>query len=174
MSVDGLAAKSLLLVGYGNTSRRDDGAAAHILESLLLRLGMSPEVIGGDDDIEPGPGLKVLFLHQLAPELAELVAQYDTVVFIDAHVDGAGWAPLCWQPIEAAVEAGMVGHHLKPSVVVALAESLYGARPDAFMLSVLGHDFNFGEELSPETQTLAQEAVDRLVQVVHDHGRRPV
>ena len=45
----------------------------------------------------------------------------------------------------------MMGHHLKPGVVVALAESLYGHRPEAFLLSVLGNDFDFGEALSPQT-----------------------
>jgi hydrogenase maturation protease len=157
---------SLLLVGYGNTSRRDDGVAAHILEGLLSRLGLNADEIGGEDDVDPRPGLKVLFLHQLSPELAELAAGFETVVFIDAHVEGAGWEPLSWQPVVPVVEAGMVGHHLKPGVVIALAERLYGHKPSAFLLSVLGHDVDFGEALSVETARLADLAIDRLSEMV--------
>jgi len=166
----GTAAPSILLVGYGNTSRRDDGVAAHILRCLLSRLGMDSDSIGAEDSLEPGPGIKVLFLHQLAPELAEMVSQYDTVVFIDAHVEGSGWEDMSWQPIAPAVEAGMIGHHLRPGVVVALAQSLYGSMPNAYMLSVLGHDFDFGEALSPETGELAEQAVNRLEELIRAQG----
>lgn len=158
--------KSLLLIGYGNTSRRDDGVAAYILERLLSRLGLNADELGGEDDVDPGPGIKVLFLHQLSPELAELAARYETVVFVDAHVEGSGWEPLSLQPVPPVVEAGMVGHHLKPGVVIALAERLYGRKPEAFLLSVLGHDFDFGESLSAETARLADQAVERLSDMV--------
>lgn len=158
--------RSLLLVGYGNTSRRDDGVAAYILEGLLSRLGLEMDELGGEDDVDLSPGLKVLFLHQLSPELAELAAGYETVIFVDAHVEGSGWEPLSWQPVVAVVEAGMVGHHLKPGVVIALAERLYGHRPNAFLLSVLGHDFDFGEVLSPQTAHLADQAIERLTEMV--------
>lgn len=170
MMAPGTVASSILLVGYGNTSRRDDGVAAHILQSLLGRLGMDSDSIGGEDSLEPSPGIKVLFLHQLAPELAELVAQYDTVVFIDAHVEGSGWDDMSWQPVAPAVEAGMIGHHLRPGVVVALAQSLYGGAPDAYMLSVLGHDFDFGEAISPQTGELAERAVNRLEELIRAQG----
>ena len=165
--------RTLLLIGYGNTSRRDDGVAADILEGLLARLGMGAEAIGGEDDIDASAGLKVLFLHQLGPELAELAAQYATVVFIDAHVEGSGWEPLSWQPVSPEVEAGMIGHHLKPGVVVALAEKLFGRRPDAYLLSVLGSDFDFGETLSSETSELAGRAIERLLQLVSERGLLP-
>ena len=38
--------RSLLLVGYGNTSRRDDGVAAYILRGLLSRLGLDADAVG--------------------------------------------------------------------------------------------------------------------------------
>ncbi|MGI6368033.1 MAG: hydrogenase maturation protease [Anaerolineae bacterium] len=166
-------AQSLLIVGYGNDSRRDDGVAAHILVRLLERLGLGEDEIGGDDELDPEPGLKVLFLHQLAPELAELAAEYETVVFVDAHVPEAGWDPLSWQSVESAVEGGMVGHHLRPGTVIALADQLYGQKPQAYLLSVQGHDFDFGWTLSPETEALAERAVDKLLQLVAERGLMP-
>lgn len=153
---------STLIIGYGNVSRRDDGVALHILRRLRARLGLPP-----DDLIEPGESagaaLAMVCVHQLVPELAETLISYDTVVFVDAHVKGAGWDPLHWQEVEPAYRSGMVSHHLKPAALLALNRSLYGRSPTGYLLSVLGHDFDFGEELSPETNELAEQAVERLL-----------
>jgi hydrogenase maturation protease len=161
---------SLLLVGYGNSSRRDDGVAEHILRRLLAALGLDPEALTAEDDREQAPGLRAVLVQQLAPELAELAWRHDTVVFIDAHVPGAGWEPVEWQAIEPAVQGGMSGHHLKPGVILTLCETLYGRRPEAYMLSVLGHNFDFGETLTAETSALADQAVARLLELVSADG----
>ncbi len=157
---------SVLLIGYGNSSRRDDGVAEHILRRLLVALGLDPESLATEEEHDQRPGLRAMLVHQLAPELAELAWRYDTLVFIDAHVAGAGWAPLEWQPLEPAVQGGMSGHHLKPGVILSLCEALYGHRPQAYMLSVLGHSFDFGETLTPETSLLADQAVQWLLELV--------
>ncbi len=160
----------LLLVGYGNSSRRDDGVAEHILRRLLERLGLDPEGVMTDDDIEQREGFGAILVHQLAPELAELACRYDVIVFIDAHVAGVDWQPVEWQAIEPSVQGGMSGHHLKPGVILSLSETLYGRRPEAYMLSVLGHNFDFGETLTAETSDLADQAVDRLLGLVDACG----
>ncbi len=172
-----LNVSSLLLVGYGNISRRDDGVALHILRHLRRRLGLSLNDWEANTVLCPNGGarkpLAMICVHQLAPELAELAAQYDAVIFIDAHVAAADWEPVAWQEISPAYRAGMLGHHLKPSVVLALSRSLYGGSPRGYTLSVLGHDFDFGEELSLDTFTLAQEAVSFLLGLIQSEGLTP-
>ncbi|MFP3895460.1 MAG: hypothetical protein ACLFV5_01295 [Anaerolineales bacterium] len=168
---------SLLLVGYGNTSRRDDGVALHILRCLRRRLGLLLDEWEAGTILCPHDGaykpLAMICVHQLAPELAELAAQYDAVIFIDAHVAAADWEPVAWQEISPAYQAGIVSHHLKPSVVLALSHSLYGGHPKGYTLSVLGHDFDFGEELSSNTLPLAQEAVFFLLGLIQSEGLAP-
>lgn len=165
---------SILIVGYGNISRRDDGVAFHIVERLKGRLVPStlaeasvlrPEM-DMDSEIIILDGLRARFVHQLAPELAELLAAHDLVVFVDAHVAEAGWDPVHWQEVQPAFQSSLVGHHLKPSSVVALAEALYGRRPRAYVLSVLGVDFDFGEGLSAQASAGADQAVERLLALV--------
>ncbi len=158
----GTGKRSLLLIAYGNTSRRDDGVAYYVVQRLCARLGLPPERLEAEDGALD-ERLNVLRLHQLAPELAETLAQYDAVIFIDAHVEGQGWAPVEWRPIEPTYAPSLVSHHLKPAAVLALCETLYGAHPQGYALSILGHDFDFGEDLSPATLALADEAVERLV-----------
>lgn len=155
----GVRKPKVLLIAYGNTSRRDDGVAYHVVQRLCARLGLAWD---GAEDGVLDEHLSVLRLHQLAPELAEALAQYDVVVFIDAHVGGQGWAPVEWRPIEPTYAPSLVSHHLKPSAVLALCRTLYGVCPQGYALSILGHDFDFGEDLSPATSALADEAVERL------------
>jgi hydrogenase maturation protease len=86
------------------------------------------------------------------------------VVFVDAHVEGTAWSPVHWQEITPAYDPGFVTHHLKPQTLLALCLSLYAKRPQGYILSVLGTDFDFGEELSSTTSARAEEAVERLEQ----------
>jgi hydrogenase maturation protease len=164
--------RSILIIGYGNLSRRDDGVAYHIVERLGARLGRGAEqtalvsVPSFETEAELAEGLCVILTHQLAPELAESLAECDLVVFVDAHVEGAGWAPVHWQEVTPAYQSSLVGHHLKPASVVALTESLYGHSPRAYVLSVLGTDFDFGEGLSAGTSERADLAVERLLALV--------
>jgi hypothetical protein len=43
-----------------------------------------------------------------------------------------------------------------------MCETLYGRKPDAALLSVLGHRFLFSRQLSEETELLVPEAVDLI------------
>jgi hydrogenase maturation protease len=158
-----------LIIGYGNISRRDDSVAMHIIRRLRDRLGM-PEWQGESEPNETDENPATIFLHQLAPELAEGIAHYDLVVFVDAHVEGVGWEPVHRQEITPAYRANMVTHHLKPDSVLAFCRSLYGRCPKGYIVSVLGHDFDFGEELSPATSALADEAVEGLVDLLRTEG----
>ncbi len=63
---------SVLVIGYGNTLRGDDGAGCYVAERLCA--------------LNHEPGLKVLSLHQLTPELAQPVAEAGLVIFIDASI----------------------------------------------------------------------------------------
>ena len=62
----------LLVIGYGNTLRGDDGVgprAAEAIATLAL------------------PGVRALVCPLLTPELAEAVSQAGVVIFVDAAVD---------------------------------------------------------------------------------------
>lgn len=163
--------QTVLLMGYGNLSRRDDSVAWHIMRRVRGRLGL-PD---GELDLESDPAeaegaLVTCFVHQLAPEMAEALTRYDLVVFVDAHVEGAGWEPVHLEAVEPVLTANMISHHLRPASLMALCASLYGRCPQGYVLTVLGHDFDFGEELAPDTSRRADEAVERLLTLLRAHG----
>jgi hydrogenase maturation protease len=154
-----------LVIGYGNPSRRDDGVALAIINGLRQRLGL-PHLEGNQDGFDDlGHTVDTLFLQQLMPELAETLAGYERVIFLDAHV---GVIPELIRRVEidANADRAMVSHHVKPGGLVEIARRLYGHAPQAELISVRGFDFDFGEELSPATAEAAQTVIEELWQRV--------
>ncbi len=170
---------SILIVAYGNLSRRDDGVAFHLVRRLRDALGLPEgENVPGeaidDDYAEWSDRLAVACLHQLAPEIADIVSQRDIVVFVDAHVSGIGWQPVEWRKLPPEYHSGMVSHHLKPDAVLALCHSLYGRCPQGYVLSIEGSDFDFGETLSPSTAALLDQAMGHLVALLRAESVTPL
>jgi Ni,Fe-hydrogenase maturation factor len=98
----------------------------------------------------------------LVPELAENVAPYDRVVFLDAHV---GHVPdlVYEEELDACYRAATVTHTLHPCSVLALCEELHGHAPQGILLSIRGYDYEFGEGLSDETAALVPQATERIL-----------
>ena len=76
----------ILLIGYGNIYCRDDGVAFYVINRLRQRLGLR-ELQPDEDGLDGlGLGLDTIMLHQLVPELCAVLADYQTLVFVDAHM----------------------------------------------------------------------------------------
>lgn len=152
-----------LVAGFGNLYRRDDGVARFVVNTLRERLGREPldEMDDGFGDL--GHPVDTVVLHQLVPELAEDLQHYDLVIFVDAHVASGIPEPLHEETLEVVYRAPFVYHQTHPSTVLALTMQLYDRAPRAILLSLLGHDFDFGKGLSSETADLVEPAVGRIL-----------
>jgi hydrogenase maturation protease len=154
--------KRALILGYGNVDRQDDGVAWHLLAALRLRLG-NPQADPFDQEIEPqGENPDFLFTLQLTPELAEILADYQRVCFVDAHT---GNVPdeVHFRQLEAKYQRSPLTHHLTPQTLLAFCAQLYSHAPDAILVSVRGYQFGFDRSLSPETQALVEPAVQKIL-----------
>ncbi len=123
----------ILVIGYGNPGRLDDGlgpAFAEKIEALKL------------------PGVTVESNYQLNVEDADLISNYDVVVFADASVNAA--EPFEFEPMEKKTPmVGFSSHSITAGSLLGLAEELFGATPEAYGMAIRGDDFNeFGEQLS--------------------------
>lgn len=128
----------VLIVGYGNPLRGDDGFGWHAACRLLEEIA-DPEV-------------EVIALHQLTPELMEPLSRAEHAIFIDA----------AW-PAAAAVHASStLTHHLTPSALLAGTKTLYGRAPEAILLTSPGENFSFGETLSPAMQQALEETIAKV------------
>jgi hydrogenase maturation protease len=151
-----------LVLGFGNVYRRDDGVAFEVVNGIREQLGHPPLEVDDWGYEHLGQDVDTLFLHQLVPELAEIVARYDQVFFVDAHV---GTIPdlIREEELDVCYAAATVPHQLLPGTVLAMARDLYGKCPRGVLVSIRGYDFDFGEGLSPQTKALVRESVERIL-----------
>jgi hydrogenase maturation protease len=152
--------KKSLIVGYGNPDREDDGVAWHILHALTTKLGLdSPDSY--EDEFPESALIDFTFYLQLTPEMAEDISDYEYVCFVDAHTGNIP-EPVRLINVESEFQASPFTHHLTPQSLLSMCETIYGKKPDAALLSVLGHRFLFSRELSAETAQLVPQAVELI------------
>ena len=148
----------VLIVAYGNPLRSDDGVAWRAADALRERL--SPAEI------------EITCLHQLAPEQAETVSRFPCVIFVDAASSPEGHpGEIRMQELRGTDppdSATHFSHALSPHAVIRLAEKLYGAKPQAFAVTVTGENFDHGEAFSPAVAFALPHLVARIEALVRD------
>jgi hydrogenase maturation protease len=144
----------VLVIGYGNVLRGDDGVGWAAARRLARRL--------------PRRLASVLMVHQLLPELAEPISRATRAIFIDAD-ERLAPGQVCQknvQPPDRADET--IGHHQGPGGLLRLARDLYGRAPEAMVFSIGATDFDFRPTLS----TKVRRALPGLLRSVEDAVRR--
>jgi hydrogenase maturation protease len=151
--------EKVLILGFGNTDRQDDGVAWHVIEQLAARLGR-PLTTSPDDGLEPGGANPDLAYYlQLTPEMAEIIAAYDRVCFIDAH-NGSAPLEINLDVVQPEMNTSPFTHHLTPCALLAIAETLYSRVAPSILVSVRAYEFGFSRQLSPKTVILVDPAVE--------------
>jgi hydrogenase maturation protease len=146
---------NLLVIGFGNTLRRDDGVGVKVAETVA-DLGL--------------PGVTVIVRHQLVPELAEPISQARSVLFVDAAANT--FAPLELRVVEPAAAAQILAHAADPGTLLALAREIFNRHPPAWTLAIPGEDFGFGDGLSPRAQAGFHAALAQIKTLAAmEHGR---
>jgi hydrogenase maturation protease len=151
-----------LVIGFGNVYRRDDGVAFVVLNALREQLDRPPFGIDDDGFDDLGHEVDTVLLHQLVPELTELTAAYHLIVFVDAHM-GSIAELIHQEELVACRKHATVSHQLHPCTLLALTQEVHGCSPRGVLVSILGHDFDFGEGLSDQTAALVPQAVARIL-----------
>jgi len=142
----------VLIIAYGNPLRSDDGVAWRAADVLGERFST--------------PDVEILRLHQLAPELADTVCDFDRVIFVDAALSrGLGIEPGTVRVEEIRAETpdpARFTHAFSPQKVVGMAAALYGANPRAFAVTLCGANFDHGSALS----AIVEDALPALISTV--------
>ena len=152
--------KKILFIGYGNPDREDDGVAWHILREVAARLGL-PTPDSYEDEFPLDGPVDFAFYLQLAPEMAEEIASYDHVCFVDAHTGNIPEAVRLIR-VDGEFQRSPFTHHLTPQSLLSFCETIYKRKPNAALLSVRGYYFRFSRDLSEDTSRLVPEAVDLI------------
>ena len=135
----------LIVIGYGNTLRGDDGVGVRVAEAVAaLQL----------------PGVRTFTCQQLSPEHAELIARAEHVVFVDAAVDAPKDVQL--RELVPGDTTQLMGHAADPRTMLALAREVFGHAPKAWWLTIPAVSLEFGESLSPAAERGCHEAVEKI------------
>jgi hydrogenase maturation protease len=151
------ASDTMLVIGYGNSLRTDDGVGPHVATAVA-----SWRV----------PGLVSMAVHQLTPELTELLASAKLAIFVDARLASVG-ETVEILPLALSVESTIYGHACDPRSLLALARAMYGRTPKGWLVTVPATDFCLGEGLSKTASQGAQQALCRIAALVGAGLRSP-
>lgn len=147
--------RRVLVIGYGNPLRGDDGFGSRAADTLAA----IPEIAAD-------PSIQVETVHQLTPEVAETIAAAETVLFIDAALPDGEPGALRFEEVGGVSPAAEpLGHHLTPAQALAYAEAMYGARPGAWIASVNAGSFDYATTLTPAVEA----AIPNLILWFHEH-----
>ena len=141
------------IIGYGNTQCRDDGIGPYVV-------GRLNELLKHKNKIH------ILELRQLEPDLIHELRHAHFTIFVDATMDELdnGWN---WVEVKPKLgDLPYTTHHLEPSSLLGLLQSLYHRYPRTWLVSIQGYDFGFGEGLTPEAEKRADNAVSEIVNFV--------
>lgn len=141
---------ALLVIGYGNTLRGDDGIGVRVAEAVeALNL----------------PGVRTFTCHQLNPEHAEPISRADRVVFVDAAVDAPREVRL--RELVPGETTQLMAHAADPRTMLALARDVFGHAPRAWCLTIPAVELGFGESLSAAARQSCQEALGYIQALAH-------
>jgi hydrogenase maturation protease len=147
----GVNAPRVLVLGWGNPGRQDDGLGPAIVEELeKLRL---PGVIAEAD-------------YQLSIENAADLAEADKAIFVDAAVEGA--EPFEIRRVEPSTAISFSTHAFVPGSVLALCEQAYGRAPEALLVGVRGYSFELAEGLTEKALMNAGAALGFITSQIRE------
>ncbi|MHA6247583.1 hydrogenase maturation protease [Pontibacter sp. CAU 1760] len=135
-------AEKILLIGIGNSARQDDGLGWAFLEKVE-----SEGIFKGD----------VQYKFQLNIEDAELISQYDTVIFVDASKNELE-AGFTYNPCFPSSNSEYSTHLLAPESALYVCQQLYRQQPHAWVLAIQGYEWELKEGLTNKALVNLEEA----------------
>jgi hydrogenase maturation protease len=160
----------VLVIGYGNALRTDDGVGWH-----------AGRLLAADPRLA---GVIVLARHQLAPELALEMSAATLVILVDASTaappgtvtvrrlarpGGVSGGP---GPGGSPASPGASSHHVDPELLLLLARELYGAAPEVVVVGIGVAEMGPGESLTPAVAAALPAVADTVAQLVAEHAGR--
>jgi hydrogenase maturation protease len=146
----------LLLYGYGNPGRQDDGLGnefIYLIERWIEKEGLQ--------------NIEVDSNYQLNIEDADAIANKDMVIFIDASVEPIEDFVLTRvNPSSSRVEFTM--HTVSASFILNLCHKIYDRYPVTFLLHIRGYEWEFKEGITAAAQKNLDKAIDFMKGILQD------
>ncbi len=127
----------ILIYGYGNPGRQDDGLGIALttrLETWVLENQL--------------PGFAFENNYQLNIEDAIEIANKDLVIFADASEEAI--EDFCFSVVDGSAKLSFTTHAASPGYIVQLCKELFDREPRVLLLHIKGYQWAFQEGLSDQ------------------------
>lgn len=126
----------VLVYGYGNPGRQDDGLGIALVNKL--------EEWAAENQLS---GIKFDTNYQLNIEDADAIADQDLVIFADASEEEID--DFCLSLVDGTGELAFTTHAASPGYILKLCQELFQKDPLVLLLHIKGYMWDFREGLSP-------------------------
>ena len=128
---------AVLVYGYGNPGRQDDGAGVALADALERWAGSAGR-----------PWLTFERNYQLNVEDALEALRHRIVVFLDATADQE--EPFRFLSLQPSSRPTFTTHQMRPESVLALCRDLYGSCPFGRLLTIRGYSWEPGQAMTEQ------------------------
>ena len=136
-AMPGEALAPVLIFGYGNPARGDDGLGPRFVELMQLAQARTRFEAITDYQLQVEHSLDLLHRRQ--------------VIFVDASISAT--APFEFTRLVSARDNSYTSHAMTPPALLAVYEQVCAqALPDARLLSIRGYEFELGKPISAKAQ----------------------
>jgi len=147
--------KKILIYGYGNPGRQDDGLGNAFVQRLEKWVN-NEQITGFEFDSN----------YQLNIEDAANIADKDLVIFVDAS--GEEIEDFILTPVDESAKVTFTTHAASPGYIVNLCREMYNNAPDSYLLHIKGYEWEFREGLSERAVLNLEKAlVNMQAQLKH-------
>ncbi|MCD4730579.1 MAG: hydrogenase maturation protease [Bacteroidales bacterium] len=139
----------ILIYGYGNPGRQDDGLGNAFVELL--------EDWVNDRKLE---GFEFDSNYQLNIEDAAAVADKDLVIFADASIEKI--ESFILTPVDASTKVAFTTHAASPGYIIGLCKKIYNRIPPTYLVHIKGYEWEFKEGLTKKAKQNLEESLKAM------------
>ncbi|OQX77628.1 MAG: hypothetical protein B6D61_06865 [Bacteroidetes bacterium 4484_249] len=151
------SANKILVYGYGNPGRQDDGLGDAFVEKLQEWANKE-----GLDNLEFDSN------YQLNIEDAAEIAEKDLVIFADASTEEI--EDFILTPVDESAKVAFTTHAASPGYIVKLCSDLFAKNPATYLLHIKGYEWEFKEGLTEKAKTNLELAFSDMKQKLTNPG----
>lgn len=143
----------ILLYGYGNPGRQDDGLGCALVDSLEKWISEKDLACV---DLESN--------YQLNIEDAEIISKYDYVIFADAST--ADVKDFLLEEVNESAKIAFTTHEASPGYIVKLCGELFDRYPKVYLLHIKGFKWGFQEGLTKLAEKNLNKSLDFIKEFI--------
>ena len=143
----------ILVYGYGNPGRQDDG--------LGIALATQLEKWAAENQITD---IRFDNNYQLNIEDAEAISNHDLVIFADASEEEID--DFCLSVVDGTGKLAFTTHSASPSYILKLCQELFQKDPFVLLLHIKGYTWDFKEGLSQRAKENLQAAYTYMTDIL--------